>query len=93
MNQIPKNRTALGPIVALLGMGLLGTILFVLVLILLSPLILLMAIYLGIQRWKFRKVFSQARREATRQAVQQEDFTNRPTKHVEVTVHPIEETP
>jgi predicted lipid-binding transport protein (Tim44 family) len=89
MNQIPKQRTALGPIVALLGMGLLGTVLFVLLLILLSPLILLMAIYLGIQRWKFRKAFSQARQEATQQA----DFTNRPTKHVEVTVHPVEETP
>jgi predicted lipid-binding transport protein (Tim44 family) len=89
MNQIPKNRTALGPIVALLGMGLLGTVLFVLLLILLSPLILLMAIYLGIQRWKFRKVFSQAKQQAAQQA----DFTNRPTKHVEVTVHPIEETP
>jgi hypothetical protein len=89
MNQIPKQRTALGPIVALLGMGLLGTILFVLLLILLSPLILLMGIYLGIQRWKFRKAFSQAKQSAAQQA----DFTDRPTKHVEVTVHTIEETP
>ena len=89
MNQIPKQRTALGPIVALLGMGLLGTILFVLLLILLSPLILLMTIYLGIQRWKFRKAFSQAKQAAAQQA----DFTNRPTKHVEVTVHPVDETP
>jgi predicted lipid-binding transport protein (Tim44 family) len=89
MNQIPKHRTALGPIVALLGMGLLGTILFILLLILFSPLLLLMGIYLGIQRWKFRKAFSQAKQQAAQQA----DFTNRPTKHVEVTVHPTEETP
>ena len=89
MNQPLKQRSALGPMVALLGMGIFGTILFALLLVLLSPLILFMTVYLGIQRWKFRKAFAQAQQQADQQA----NFSGRPSKHVEVTVHPVDDTP
>ena len=85
----PQQPGAFGPMAALLGMGLLGTVLFVLLLILLAPLILLFAVWIAIQRWRFRRMM----RKAAEQMAEETDYAARPRKHIEVTVHPVEDKP
>jgi len=47
----------LGSIIGLLGAGILGTILFVIIVILLSPLLLVLAIWMLIMRYRLKKAF------------------------------------
>jgi hypothetical protein len=47
----------LGSIFGLLGTGILGTILFVVIIILLSPLLLILAIWMLIMRYRLKKAF------------------------------------
>ena len=52
-----RQLTPLGSIFSLLGAGILGTILFVVLIILLSPLLLVLGIWMLIMRYRLKKAF------------------------------------
>lgn len=75
-------------ITALLGAGILGTFLFVMAFIILSPLLLVSAIYMAILRWKIgRAVKKAAKGMAPYGQPSPGEYTGSYTKKVTVTVY------
>ncbi|MCK5113733.1 MAG: hypothetical protein KAR11_03110 [Phycisphaerae bacterium] len=67
--QLKNQNHPLGSIFALLGAGIFGTILFIIIVILLSPLLLVLAIWMLIMRYRLKKAFKNM-------AVDMEDMFN-----------------
>lgn len=93
MPQQPKIPSSpLGPLLHLLGAGVLGTILFAFLLILLAPVILGVSIYLTILRWRMKR----ALRRAAESFTEGGGIPGSPhvpgRKRVTVTVHPVAES-